>query len=383
MLISVIVFVISFGQAVFAGDKIVGENCHKGLTDTGSGIRFTFSDLERLSASYGGKRSSRGEVLSRVAQERVTRFWNAGWPALNQIAKDSEISVAELFKIYYDLVNLWISEAGGPRDVAVWTSLATEVRRAVELLSQLKPGQKMKGNQWDAVRSLHSGINSLGLFVVSLERNWRTYPSFNPYDVKYEDPSSIMALFDSAENLSLDLIIRDLYGESENQPEEAEAEDKAEQQVTSLGQEQIGTIPDSTNESERTVSSDMLSRLEYVLRGNLPLHHETVYVSKNPRNKSDLNVLLSKQIVEMDDRHGNQLRRLLRSIAIGNGFKSGIKYLSEIGLDIVEVKAVMKGHWRLLGCLKGNRLELLKMLEMPESIGGYGRIVPGNLCRER
>jgi hypothetical protein len=57
--------------------------------------------------------------------------------------------------------------------------------------------------------------------------------------------------------------------------------------------------------------------------------------------------------------------------------------LAGVGKNIVEIKATMRGHKRLIGCLKGRRLEIkMYFNDIPASTSAYARLIPSGLCAD-
>jgi hypothetical protein len=130
-----------------------------------------------------------------------------------------------------------------------------------------------------------------------------------------------------------------------------------------------------------TQSEAHRNQLFTVLKEQVPLSTSTIYSAKNPRG-DEFTIEISSGIVNEDsgpERH--TIRRLLKSIFHGTGGKSGIKLLSDIGPNIIELKAYVAGHKRLIGCLEGRKLRLLKYGSMPDTRAGYAREIPANLCQ--
>lgn len=98
-------------------------------------------------------------------------------------------------------------------------------------------------------------------------------------------------------------------------------------------------------------------------------------------NGEDFLVQLSADVVKQAGKgQERSVRRLLAALLTSPSGQNGIKPLFDIGKDIVEIKAVMRGHWRLIGCLRGRKLEIKKLYDMGESRASYQKTLPANFC---
>jgi hypothetical protein len=107
-----------------------------------------------------------------------------------------------------------------------------------------------------------------------------------------------------------------------------------------------------------------------------------VYKFRNADHEDYL-IHFSHEVVK--DSHKGQernIKKLLSTLYLTNNGKSGIKYLHGMK-DVIEIKAHMRGHKRLIGCIKGRTIEIKRFYEdIPASGNAYSRLIPSNLCAD-
>jgi hypothetical protein len=329
----------------------------------------TFADIEgRLRILQIRGRTERPEEVDFVdSQDAIKRFWRVGWPYLQSLAADNELSVKDIVSEYLTLYEFLMDGVG--RDEKYMAGLRAsnlEVIRAVETMENAPENAKMKASQWRTAYAIHAGFRNIALFAFHFERQWRETPTFDP--LAPLSPVQLQAILDSLEYATLDNII----AITEYHRPSAPALERVASEESPPGAAEAAAPFD---EHERSLSE--------VLKQRIPLRADVAYQARTVFNR-ELTVVMSPELVKSaQNGDGETVRRLLRGIFYGRGDKNGIKMLTDIGPGIVELKAIMRGHKRILGCLEGQSLVLKSLIELNDSVASYFRRIPADFCREK
>lgn len=298
----------------------------------------------------------------------VKKFWREGWPAVKEMARENETSAFDIIEEYFIQWDLLMPYADSTaRKLAHRQQEIVGILAAFRAMENVAIDQKLKSQHWQYIKEIFRGFKSLAQFASLMERTFRTEPSFDPFAAI--DRAQIQHILDALENVSLDHLSemgQRLRGEEEK-PTEAAA---------------ISTSspPLPIQIDEPVADQPVERRLAEVLKRDLPLRADVVYSATNAFN-NEMDVLLEPGLLKgLKNGESEIVRRLLRGILLGKGFKSGIKKLAEVGKGIVELKAVMHGHKRIFGCMEGRRLTLKFLMDVRESRGSYAKRIPANLC---
>lgn len=334
-------------------------------------------------------------------------FWQEGWPELKRIANDADISVSEIllqaYESYYFLkeqVNEVDPTGLIKKQLELRNLHLAKLKHATDVLEKLGPKDNLKRKHWQALEQIWIDITDLMFFVVSneaLHKPPTDLSSVNPFAPF--TPLQMRNLIDAFEELTVDTVLtltvamvdaarsvkEDLERPviDEKPLTSAAVEVKTELAVpTSVGSA-IETLKQIANEIPEPDKPVDLATTDFalVVKKSLPLASGRAYKAQTVYGQSLTVVLEPALIREEDGSEKPVVRRLLRSILTGRGDKSGIKKLSDLGSHIVELKAVMHGHKRIIGCLEGATLTLKFLIDIKDSKATYQRRINPNLCK--
>lgn len=332
----------------------------------------SFDEIVRKMQMLASK-TSNGKVGIPLSDADNQYFWNKAWPVLKVAAGESGISVAELLGNYTSILEL-VAENSQLFPKRFEASMA-QIRLAIDMARQLEEipaNAKMKAKQWDKVASVRMALIKFGMTAFLLEQTWRETPSFDP--LAPLTVGNLLKMLDSLENSTLDQMEEAhnrLLGISA-QPQFDVAETSEPEQVATTLEPAESSAPDS--------SIDSLNFAQ-VLKNGVELSSSVVYQATTGAGQR-VEVTISQDIVkESQGPQRTSVARLLKSIVTGRTASSGIKLLSDIGPHIIELKAVMHGHKRIIGCLKGNVLSLLKFMDIKDNKQTYAKRISPNLCQ--
>lgn len=322
-----------------------------------------------------------------VSKARIEEFWLRTWPELQTKARAEEMSVAEMLEEPLLLAKLYTSELLPPKKQQQIAILQNGWIKDIQALEKMKPGGKLKANHWERIPRIMAGLYSIIQLAFEIERVSLPEPTFDP--VEKLSVNLIMHVLESMDDSVMDAMA--LSVEEIRRLEQAKTASKdspapvpplgtdAEPSLTmELPLPELSLAPMTAREIE---IEEQTNQLLVVLKERSPLSASIAYSAKNPKG-DEFTIEISPGIVAEDSGpESHNIRRLLKSILHGTGGRSGIKLLSSIGPNIVELKAYISGHKRLIGCLEGRKLRLLKYGSMPDSLAGYVREIPANLCQ--
>lgn len=345
--------------------------------------------------------ANRKNVEERLSKKFVEQFWQVIWPELLTEAAANETTVAEMFEEPLLLMRMYISQLDvSPKDMRTMDANLSNLVNDLKGLQGLKPGGKLKGSHWEKIPRILSGLYAMSLVVYNLEYVTLSEPTFDP--LAPMSTKHIFKLLESLDETVLDAmslaaeesnrLLRESKQPKPNAPDSLKPEDNRAPEAPSHRDEVdlAEQVPQSISSqpeqliAQPQVSPPVLSDDLYVtLKLGHPLEVTKVYRAKNPRGE-EFSIQISPEIAE-EYMNGERetVRKLLKSIVHGTGLKSGIKNLFDIGPGIIELKSVFhgRGHKRILGCLEGRRLRLLRYVALGNSLASYARRIPGDLCR--
>lgn len=331
-----------------------------------------------------------------ISDQMIADFWKKSWPLILKLAEKEEATVREFFEeriALYELgASAYLSAHGSER--ALSAQLSEGFRSTIYNLIDMGTPQKMKPQHWRVVLLAYLNLIDFSMLISSYESKIRKQPSFDP--LTHLSPDRLLATFKAAQDVTLD-VIQNAADEMELErlmrqtsphspaPPNAHQENFLPEPETDLQNETSTTTATATarDETSRTETSleENERRLNVVLREGYLLQANTAYEAATIRGQK-LEVILSEDVAEATrGPHRHIALRLLRTIFTGRGDQAGIKMLSDLGQNIIEVKAVMRGHRRILGCLKGGKLHLRAFMEMGNSRASYARVIDRNFCR--
>jgi hypothetical protein len=297
-----------------------------------------------------------------LSNQQVETFWRKGWPYLRKLAADDGISVSEFLAERLALVEL--AKEYWRANVDHLHAQMNVRNAAIAALEALPPDAKMKTRQWDLVRIVVGAIGDMSMIVSYTQIAHELPLTVDPFAVY--DAKAMETLFDGMEDVSLDMIIA-----------EEKKEESADPAAPLVPEQEPAPVI-----SPPLVPAEVhpFTLAELVRAGEVPQSGRT-YAAVTPW-KHRLQVEFGPGIIDLYSSSDSQIvQRLVRSVLTGRGDKAGLKTLFTVGKKIVELKTVMNGHKRIIGCLDGDHLYLIKLMDIKASIGTYARRIPADLCQ--
>ncbi|MGE3759973.1 MAG: hypothetical protein AB7H97_19555 [Pseudobdellovibrionaceae bacterium] len=329
-----------------------------------------------------------GYVRVQRSSKDFNVFWSEGWPYLKRRAAEADVSVHDLVAEQLELLDVIRSTNPNFKPDVLKSQRESSGKwlKSIERLEAIPLDKKMKAAQWEIVRSVGESLTTIALMAVHLEETYLEFPSVDPFgkiDAKY-----LSRVFDSLDHSSLDRAVK--LAEMDRETREYRAMMKVllkeRAQLEELFARAMTEVQTTAAEEPETESAEepifeLSNELAVVLRDGIPLEAGKIYHASTPRGEN-LTITLSENIVK-EARNGEDknIRRLLKSIFLGNGYRSGLKTLYEIGHGIIELKVIGNAHRRLIGCLEGRHVRLLSLKWMGDKGTQYFRQIPANLCK--
>jgi hypothetical protein len=301
-----------------------------------------------------------------LPRKKLEAFWYHTWLKLKARADEQKIKISDVVEEYFALGQSLIEGTPTGSDVGV-TSKISVSRVQLQFLRRLEhlPAQaNMRSRDWYLVSHTYSTFMNLGVLAIALEPLYRDSPTFHPLSALTE--KQVLKIMDSLENSSLTHISR-MIEERRQQFDPRRILSHRVRQVLSplIGQ----------TEADNNIAAPE-TQLALILKNRSEFVADFKYQVANS-NHEDYTLTLTPEVVH-EAQHGqyDAIHTLLRSLVGGERFKTGIKILSHMGPDVVEVNSLLVGTKRLIGCLDGNSLRLHKLetLTPPSEI-------PAHLCK--
>ena len=326
--------------------------------------------------------ASRGNVIYANDKE-LKDFWQSGWVELVHMAQENETSVSDILFQYYER-QIFLSQQLAEYNENIkkferYTDSDLEsFRSSAQLLETFKPNEKFKKKHWDALKNIYILFHRLRAFVITFDtaaKDDNESASIDPFAPL--NSTQVRILLDVLEEITADVTVELAVWAQEGFKSQGSPQPQTE--VQAPVQIQPSQAKPLFHHTEAELSEDT-NDLATVLKSKLPLQADKVYQTKTIRDQV-LSIYIDKSIVRDD--HGGDgqvIRRLLRSIIVGRGDKSGIKMLADLGPQIVELKAVFHGHKRIIGCLEGSKLTLKYLIDIKDSKATYSKRINPRLC---
>jgi hypothetical protein len=284
-------------------------------------------------------------------------FAKEGLPELNRIATENEMTIGQLIDDMFASFELIMERIDGGTDRNLKTQMRN-LRSNFDGIEKLIGRSKLKANHYLRLQTSMLVLQMSGIFIAHDQLRHQSTTRVNPFG-KFDRPY-IFHLLSSAEDGFLDRIIGEIDRETRFEEEAARA-NKAKRAAA-----EVVPSSDETN-------------LALVLKDDLPLETDRVYRAESSAGVH-LNVRIESALVKQSETgHRPAVRRLLKGIMVGKSH-AGVKLLTALGPKIVEVKAILHGHKRILGCLDGRDLRLLRMIDIKDEPASYYRRIPRDLC---
>ena len=326
-----------------------------------------------------------GELLH--GKKKIAIFQTQGWPRLRRAAYENGQSVADLLEEALILVELQMSQVSAAAEVKFFESETRSARISFDSLERLPPGAPIKTKSQR--KHLYSAINLLDRFQYWIFEHDRAYslrPPFNPLGALTAD--RIEVILDQLETITLDEVMaqasydKRIWSRSSSSPPPVRAPD-AEPTRLPVSVEEVQTQAD--------IEPNAVPQTNPIPGGEMPPLNRLVHDKAHPeedityegidRRGRRVSAQFSGALVkQFKAEEASTVDRLIRAILIADGEKSGVKFLPELGVGVVEVRTYINGHKRIFGCLVGRHLHLKLLMTIKDNVGHYSRRVPRNLC---
>lgn len=306
---------------------------------------------------------------------KLLAFARSGWRYLGEVAHDSGTTATDILieaSGVADLINKSCREALGtikeyqPHNQALFT-------QAFIRLGKFDITRRPKAKDWSALEITAIRIRLLAKSVVMAQRHFTRRPTFDPFGTM--DAEWMQQFLDALQILTLE-DAQDMVDILVGARRALDAAAVARSDTIDPGPTASTQFSTSPELGEKETSLNVLLKAERVA-----FDPEVSYWARVAQGETYVVTLSDKLVAELSGPHERQGMRLLRSLVAQQSAKSGVKKLFTLGPKIIELKAVMRGHWRILGCLDGLHLRLLSLVDLPASGAAYAKRVPADLCR--
>lgn len=352
----------------FVSAQAIASQCEDDVQPTKQTPRLTFEMIEQ---SYPDNEV--GLAALKLNSRMMQRFYYDVWPKIKERAHAQGRTVHDLVEEYFTLGHILMEEDVTISELKIASNHSISMVHLSFLaeLENLGPSARMRDREWMWVTHTYSAFVSLAVLANVLESTYREYPTFHP--LKRLSESQVIAILNSLENASLEHVARHI---------ERRREQYDPKRVLGPGLRLVlrPIVGESIADELIRVDSTKESQLAVVLKNRMPFIPGWVYKWKDSA-EDKYTMTLAPQVVR--DSRGSDydsIHKLLRGLIGGNRFKSGVKILSDIGPNIIEVKNYIAGHKRLIGCLDGRHLRILKLESMGDTKASYFKSIPKDLC---
>lgn len=307
--------------------------------------------------------SSRANQVPLFSKKEIETFLKSGWPAFLNMAKEGEVTPEQLFDLMFETLKLSMEVfKETSKVIADLENDIDEKRTTVHNLIGwlvLKNPAKLKPKDNEFIEKLMWQFLSAAGWAMSSELTVNSFATTNPLTPLNDQ--QIIKIFRTIQELSEEATLQYIQGSEAkslvSQIEESKVqEEKKEQQAPHL------TIPE-TKISLPIAEKPLLANL--LKKNPAPMDSELKYELTNHQGMV-FTIQFGKPVAKQFNSTQMQihLQRLLSTLFTGNGSTSGVKFLqtAQLGLPkdirIVEIKAIMNGHHRLLGWMKGRHLQI-------------------------
>lgn len=315
-----------------------------------------------------------------ISVHEVQDFMQNGWPVLERFAQEAGKTVPELF-IESQKLFAFINETVLSKEAARKGESKTEVIvNSVKWLSQKKPGTALKPYDYPPAALVMATLKGMALLAMQGEIIFYDRTTLNPLlPLDKDQVENIMQTFgDVAEETALRYVLtyEALKAERTQEAQSGPGATIQTDKPTAVAQVETFSQANKTVKKEKVDQAiplrELLESKEFV--------EGQIYVFKNLTGEEYTMHFDSEVAKEAAKGEMPNIVRLLSSVYLGDGTRSGIKMLTTVGKNVVEIKAIMRGHKRLIGCLKGRHLHIRRFYNIPENMAAYSHRIPPNFC---
>jgi hypothetical protein len=311
--------------------------------------------------------------------ERV--FVNEALPELWRLATENDITIARLLEDLLATLTLYfeMNSVKSPRERKIEMH---NIRASLENVERLIGRTKFKVNHHQKLAAIMSVLQVAGAVLGRSQITHDGVTRINPWGPFTRD--YVTNLLIAADEGLLDRALADQeaktvrFARQRREFDERRARARLEATPT-ISSEAIET-PVASSEPDLGEPPPTDERnLAMVLKLELPLRTDWTYEAETSQALR-LRVQLAPSLLKQEG--GGQravVRRLLKGVLIGRDH-AGVKVLAAVGPRIIEVKAVLHGHKRILGCLDGRELRLLRVIDIKADGSAYAKRIPRDLC---
>ncbi|MGE3759974.1 MAG: hypothetical protein AB7H97_19560 [Pseudobdellovibrionaceae bacterium] len=351
----------------FVSAQAVASQCEDEVQTPKPTPRLTFEMIAKTIPS-----GDNGLGILKLPPKIIQPFYYHVWPKIKARAEEQGRSVYEIVEEYFTLGQLLLEQDLTISELKLTSNLSVS-RVHLSFLAELEnlgPSAKMRDREWTLVMHTYSAFMSLAVLANILEPYHREFPSFHP--LKKLSEHQVMLILDSLENASLDHAAKHIERRREQYAPKRVLE------PVRLALKPI--VGESMAEELIRFTPTQENQLAVVLKNRMPFVSGRVYKLKDASDEKYTLTLSSEIVKASQEGHFDTVHKLLRGLVGGNRFKSGIKTLFEIGPNIIEVKNVVAGHKRLIGCFEERQIRLLKLETTGDSRASYLKKIPKDLC---
>jgi hypothetical protein len=324
-------------------------------------------------------------------QKVLEAFVHSGWPEIQKIAAANGTTPEKVILEAVELEFFVNREFGGiitEEGAEKWHGeMSKPVINSINWLStkQKIDFKKLKKNELGALILIVNSLENSARFTMHAESELYGVSLVNPFLPM--DAEQVRHVFDTLAEVGEEAALSRVVGRQEVKHPALALKDQEKSAIdiihqTSPSEEKHVAVPTPVEAATQKRSETPLELKDFIA-SKIELVDRQVYKFRNA-NGEDYLIQFSNDIAkEAHKGHDRAIKRLLSSLYLTNNGKSGIKLLPSLGKDIMEIKAPMRGHKRMIGCLKGRQIEIkMYFNDIPASLDSYARLIPGNLCAD-
>lgn len=324
-------------------------------------------------------------------QRELETFVKSGWPEILKIAAANGTTPEKVVLEAVELESFVNKEIGGiiTQEGAqkYETEMSAPVINSINWLSKKQniDFKKLKKAELNALILIVSSLQNSAHFTMRAEHELYGVSIVDPFLPM--DAEQVRHVFDTLAEVGEEAALSRVVGKDNVKHPSLAIKDQEKSATEPVHQsapdEEKPVAVSAPVEAATPRRSETPLELKDFIASKIGLVDHQVYKFRNADNEDYLIQFSNDIAKEAHKGHDRAIKRLLSSLYLTNNGKSGIKLLPGVGKDIMEIKAPMRGHKRMIGCLKGRQIEIkMYFNDIPASLDSYARLIPGNLCTE-
>lgn len=334
-------------------------------------------------------------------EAEVKTFLESGWPALQKLSAASGTTPDKLISVYHELLKVGVElDDNDQAKLKLFKRSHVAIENILVWLQQ-KDIKRIKPNEINFVGTIMMDLHTLAMTAMSFQMELFNKSDLNPL-LKLNEAQIQKILATIEESGEEAILIHTLKKEEQRAAKAAAIAAKSETIAVASGatkaemtaaakvnfsNETAGTNPATTEanhqvekEKPAIASKEPVPLIE-LIKSNGQFVADQVYEFENYQGQT-FTITFEPEIAKVatNSDQARSIFRLLSSLYVGSSSSSGLKLLSGSVKGLIEVKASLHGHKRLLGCIEGRHIVIKKFFNMPETVAGYARMISHRFC---